>query len=187
MLNRGFSLFEMLLSLALTSLIMLSIVAFYPKFNLAIIKIYQQNRLEEATNQALYGLIKDIRRAGFIANSKTNITKPAIEINSTGDCIILRYDATSSGKWRYDLSNPQRSDVFAYRYYKNSLDAQSGINNCHSTQTRWDKLFDPNEIDIIHFQAKQYLHYTELNIAVQLKHYPTARYQAVYYVKNQNS
>jgi len=186
MLNRGFSLFEMLLSLALTSLIIISIVTFYPKFYLAIIQIYQQNRLEEVTHQALSGLIKDIQRAGFIANSKNVVTKPAIEINSAGNCIILRYDTTNSGKWRYYLYDPERSDVFAYRYHKNSLDAQSGINHCRSTASRWDKLFDPNEIKIINFQAKQHSNYTELNITVQLKHYPKVRYQVAYYVKNQN-
>ncbi|WP_392553247.1 prepilin peptidase-dependent protein [Orbus wheelerorum] len=186
MLNRGFSLFEMLLNLALTSLIIISIISFYPKFHLTIIQIYQQHRLEVVTHQALSGLIKDIRRAGFIANSQDVITKPAIEINSDGNCIILRYDTTNSGKWRYYLYDPASSDVFAYRYHKNSLDAQSGINHCRNTSTRWEKLFDPNEVKIINFQARQHSNYTELNITVQLKHFPAIRYQTTNYVKNSN-
>ncbi|RKS87072.1 prepilin peptidase dependent protein B [Orbus hercynius] len=186
MLRRGFSLLEMLLALALTSFIMLSIVAFYPKFHMGMMNIYQQNRLEQLTEQALSGLFKDLKRAGFIASSPKDIKQPAITINPSGDCIIIRYDSTISGIWRDHTNLGQRSDVFAYRYYQHNLSAQNGATHCGKAVTRWEKLFDPNEVAVLQFEAKQYRSSTKVTILVGLIRFPSIKYQATYYVRNYN-
>lgn len=186
MLNKGFSLFEMLLALVITSLLIICITRFYSQFHIEVSLKLQRDRLEEATHQALSGLIKDIKRAGYIANSPATIVQPAIEIDSSGTCIIIRYDSVSSGRWRYEMHEPQLSDVFAYRYTKHNLESQTGVLNCKSSSTRWEKLFDPNEIIITKFKLKKQLYYTELHIAVVSKRTSAINYQVNYYIKNEN-
>ncbi|WP_392559499.1 prepilin-type N-terminal cleavage/methylation domain-containing protein [Orbus mooreae] len=186
MLSHGFSLFEMLIALVIATLIMGSIMNFYPQFHTTIMRIYLQNTLQEATEQALSGLIKDIHRAGFIANSPHLISHSAIEINAAGNCIVLRYDLTSSGQWRKFAYDPQQSDIFTYRYSKSSFDYQTGVEHCNSTATRWEKLFDPNEITVKRFKAVLNPNYVTLSITTALKHNPLIQYDVTYYVKKYN-
>lgn len=186
MLNRGFSLFEMLLAIILTSVISISMVSFYSQFYAAIVRIYLQSSLEEATDHVLSSLMKDLRRAGFIANATNLRSKSAIEISDSGNCIVLRYDLTARGEWRYEPNDPQLSDVFSYRYHNNSLDYRTGIEHCGGSLPRWEKLFDPNKIKVSDFRAKQHPHYIEIRITVALKHHPLIQYQEVFYVKNYN-
>lgn len=184
MLIRGFSLLEMLFALALTSMLIMGIMTFYPKFQLNIIRIYHQNRLEETVNQGLSGVIKDIKRAGFIANELSSITEPAININLSKNCIIIRYDSNRTGKWRNDRVNPKNSDIFVYRYYKNNLEYQTGSTNCKGSG--WEKLFDANEVKLDAFQIKQYRHYVEIKLTASLKKYSTINYSVTQYVKTEN-
>lgn len=170
----------------MTSLIMMSIISFYPKFYVAIMRIYLQYTLENATEHALSALIKDIRRAGFIANSPSVISKSAIDINLEGNCIILRYDSAARGEWRNSPHDPPQSDIFTYRYNKQNLEYQTGAQSCNSSGNRWEKLFDPDEVVVNTLQVKKYLSYTQINITTALKHSPLIQYQEVYYVKNYN-
>lgn len=184
MLNRGFSLLEMLLALVLTSIIVISAMSFYPKFQMSIMRIYQQNRLEETTHQAITGLIKDIKRAGFIAGNPDNITQNAIEINPAKNCIILRYDAESTGKWRYNPQDPKTSDIFAYRYKNSNVEYQTGIIHCDGSG--WEKLFDSAEVKITRLQFKQYNHYIAVELMVSLRAHSTITYHLIQYVKHEN-
>lgn len=183
---RGFSLFEMLIALLINSIIIVSIISFYPQLHTAIMRVYLTNLLEEITEQTLAGLIKDLRRAGFIANSLTTVSKKAIEINAAGNCLILRYDVTGRGEWRDLPYDQQNSDIFTYRYNKHNLEYQPSFANCNNTAMRWEKLFDPNEVYVNQFQLKQYPLYTRIDISLQLKHYPFIQYQTTHYVKHYN-
>lgn len=187
MLNRGFTLLEMLLVLMITAMITGSIMAFYPKWHFSLIAEFQRNRLQQATIQALSGLIKDIKRAGFIANISSSVNQPAIDVNIAGNCIIIRYDANSRGKWLHDPINPQLSDIFAYRYVKHNLESQTGVTNCKNTASRWEKLFDPNEMILNDFNVSHYHHYIKLRLSVSLKSNTKIDYHVVLYVKNENS
>ena len=79
---------------------MIVIMVFYPKMQMDSLIFYQQYRLEESVNQVLSGLIKDIKRAGFIANQLTNLTKSPIVISNDKQCIMIRYDLYRRGEWR---------------------------------------------------------------------------------------
>lgn len=184
MLIRGFSLLEMLFSLLLTSMLLMSLMTFYPKFQLDILKLYQQNRLEDSVNQALSGLIKDIKRAGFIADTLDKVAGRAIEINSLNNCIIIRYDSSITGMWRNNIRDPKNSDIFVYRFYKNNLEYQVGVNHCKGTG--WEKLFDNNEVKVHSLYIKQHNHYIVINMTASLKKHSSISYSVVRYVKTEN-
>ncbi|GAA5105387.1 prepilin peptidase-dependent protein [Orbus sasakiae] len=187
MLNRGFTLLEMLLVLIMIAMITSSIMAFYPRWHFSLIAEFQKNHLRQATTQALSGLIKDIKRAGFIANIPSTVRQSAIDINTMGNCIIIRYDANSRGNWHYDPINPQLSDIFAYRYVKHNLESQTGVEHCKNTASRWEKLFDPNEIILTDFNVSQHNHYIKLRLSVSLKYHTKIDYHVMLYIKNENS
>ena len=61
----GFSLLEMLISITLTSMIIISATSFYYQLQQNTLHYYQITRLQQAVEQALIGLSKDIKRAGL--------------------------------------------------------------------------------------------------------------------------
>lgn len=186
MLDRGFSLVEMLLALILSSMLIINIVTFYSQYHVNVIRIYQKNRLEESVNQTLIGLTKDIKRAGFLAKVDilTNYGERPIEINKANDCIIIRYDFTGIGKWRNNETKPKDSDIFAYRYKNNNLEYQTGITHCQGTG--WEKLFDSREIKLTFFKIKQHPHFIEVSLSATLKKYVSITYSLTKYVKTEN-
>ena len=184
MLSKGFSLVELLFALAISSLLMFGAMSFYPALQQDVLLIYQQNRMQETVNQAFAGLIKDVKRAGFIANDPALITEQSIEISAKNDCIITRYDAESTGKWRYFPLDSKNSDIFAYRYNKNNLEYRVGVPNCIGTG--WEKLFDPDEIKVMQFSVEQHVGYIELNISTALTKRTSSLFKLTQLVGNIN-
>lgn len=184
MLKAGFSLIEMLLAIILTSILMIVIMAFYPKMQVDSLIFYQQYRLEESVNQVLSGLIKDIKRAGFIANQLTNLTKSPIVISNDKQCIMIRYDLYRRGEWREDKYNKNDSDIFVYRYYQKNIVYRLGIPNCKGQD--WERLFDSNEIEVTRFKILFYSHFVAIDLSVRLKSNNFITYSTTHYVKTEN-
>lgn len=184
MLKTGFTLLEMLLCLILTSLLMMIIMAFYPKLQTDTIQFYQQYRLQETINQTLSGLIKDIKRAGFLANHLDNLKKTAILIEDNNQCIIIRYDLHRSGEWREDKHNLNSSDIFVYRYANNNVVYRLGIPHCYGQG--WEKLFDNNEVDVTLFEIYQRVHFIEIRLTAQIKGNHSITHSRIHYVKTEN-
>ncbi|MDF7666267.1 prepilin peptidase-dependent protein [Orbaceae bacterium ESL0727] len=180
----GYSLFEMLISLALSSIIMITTSSFYPLLQTEILHNYQQFRLEQSVQHAMVGLMKDLRRAGFIANHPEKMTAKAIVINQQQDCILIRYDSEIRGDWIYQPINSQDADLFAYRYNKNSVEYKVGAVNCSGNN--WEKLLDTNEIRVTHFKIKQHHNTFVIDLNAELKHKPHINYQFTRIIKYEN-
>ncbi|XKM12601.1 prepilin peptidase-dependent protein [Orbaceae bacterium ac157xtp] len=184
MLNYGFSLLEMLFTLLISSIILFAGLTFYPSFQLSITHVYQTYRVSEVIDQTMNSIIKDIKRAGFIANDPTTNTIKSYEINAKNNCIIIRYDSNSNGHWILESDDPQYVDVFAYRFNQNNLEYKTGANKCSGSA--WEKLFDPKEIKINQFYINQIDNIFTITISASLKNKPSINYQQTYRVKNEN-
>lgn len=184
MTSKGYSLLEMLISLALSSLIVISATTLYPQLQLHILHYYQQFRLEQSVQTAMAGLIKDVKRAGFIANHPKKMTQKAIDINQKQNCVIIRYDSEIRGDWVYNSEDIAQSDVFAYRYIKNNIEYKTGALTCAGAN--WDKLFDPNEIKVTAFTIKPLHHRLEIILRAELKKDASIHYQLVTVIKHEN-
>lgn len=183
--SNGFSLIEILVSIALSSLIIMATTHFYPLLHNQMLQYYQQFRLEQTVQYALTGLIKDIKRAGFIANYPEKMTEKALEINNDKNCIMIRYDSESHGEWRYNPSNIKNSDLFTYSYSKNNLEYKTGAIDCNGSY--WEKIFDPNEIEITQFLIKKNGDIIEINLKAVLKNKTSIFYDLTKVIKNENA
>ncbi|WP_279083971.1 prepilin peptidase-dependent protein [Gilliamella apis] len=182
--QNGFSLFEILLSMAFSSLIFIGITSFYSKLQAILLEKNLHIHLEKNIHQGLVSIAKDLKRAGFIANQPEKMKKLAIEINTLANCYIFRYDSEIRNDWVYDRLNPTNSDIFVYRFYKNNLEYKVGAANCEGSN--WEKIFDPHDIKITQFSIKQQNNYYVINIAAQLKKNKKIIYQTVTIIKNEN-
>ncbi|MWP47378.1 prepilin peptidase-dependent protein [Gilliamella sp. Pas-s27] len=180
----GFSLFEMLISIILSSLIIMGMTSFYIQLQTNIMQYYQKTRLQQAIDLGLAGMKKDIKRAGFIANDPQKMTTKAIEINERMKCIILRYDSEIRNSWVWNIENPMKSDVFTYRYKENNIAYRTGSLNCFGR--KWENLFDSNEIKVIDFAIKQLPDAISLSITAELIKNKQIKYHTTEIIKNEN-
>ncbi|OCG35391.1 prepilin peptidase-dependent protein [Gilliamella sp. Gris1-4] len=180
----GYSLFEMLISLILSSLIFMGITSFYIQLQTSILQYYQKIHLQQAIEIGLAGMKKDIRRAGFIANDPNKITAKAIKIDSQGKCIVLRYDSQIRNSWVWDKFEPMKSDVFTYRYKENNIAYKTGAIDCFGT--KWENLFDSNEIKVTDFTIKQLPDAISLSITAELRKNKQINYHITEIIKNEN-
>lgn len=182
--QNGFSLFEIMLSIAFSSLIFIGITSFYSKLQSILLEKNLHIHLEKNIHQGLVSITKDLKRAGFIANSPEKMKQYPIEINTSNKCYIFRYDSEIRNDWIYDRNAPSKSDIFAYRFYKNNLEYKVGSISCEGVN--WEKLFDPHDIKITQFLIKQQNNYFVINIRAQLKKNKKITYQTVTIIKNEN-
>ena len=182
--QNGFSLFEMLLSISISSLIFIGTSTFYSKLQFVLLQQNLNIHLQKNIHQGVASFAKDLKRAGFIANHPEKMKKLAIEINTLANCYIFRYDSEIRNDWVYDRLNPTNSDIFVYRFYKNNLEYKVGAANCEGSN--WEKIFDPNDIKITQFSVKQQSNHFEVTISAELKNNNKIKYQTVTIIKNEN-
>lgn len=180
----GFSLLEMLMSIALSSVVIIGCTSFYAQLQTNIMQYYQRINLQKNVDSAMIGLTKDIKRAGFIANDPSKIKMKALEINHQQNCIIIRYDSEIRHDWVYNPIYKNNSDVFTYRYRKNNLEYKTGAVNCQGAN--WEKLFDPTEFKVTRFVIKQRTNSIEILLAAELLNNKKINYQVTKIIKNEN-
>ncbi|RLM25890.1 prepilin-type N-terminal cleavage/methylation domain-containing protein [Brenneria alni] len=151
--QQGFTLPEILLALSLGSLIMLSAAQLYPILRTQSQNSAQYFRLEQLFNQVVFGIEKDLRRAGFCAGECQG---RAISIGEypgemAQSCLNVSYDLNLNGVW--DGGEQQDAESFGYRLRSGALEIQSGAHNCQGD--RWEKLFDPREVILTQFRLRR--------------------------------
>ena len=96
--QNGFSLFEMLLSISISSLIFIGTSSFYSKLQSALLQQNLNIHLQKNIHQGLASIAKDLKRAGFIANQPEKMKKLAIEINTLANCLVVMRSSLRSFK-----------------------------------------------------------------------------------------
>ncbi|OCG20875.1 MULTISPECIES: hypothetical protein [unclassified Gilliamella] len=168
----------------LSSLIFIGMTSFYIQLQTSIMQYYQKTRLQQAIELGLAGMKKDIKRAGFIANNPNKMTAKAIEIDKQSKCIILRYDSEIRNSWVWNRFNSTKSDVFTYRYKENNIAYRTGSIDCFGS--KWENLFDSNEIKVTDFTIKQLPDAISLSIAAELRKNKQIKYHITEIIKNEN-
>lgn len=145
----GFSLLEVVIVLLLSSVVLLSITAWFPELIKHHLSVYQRYRLEQMLNQVMAKIVKDLKRAGFVFQGKG--VKNAILFNSSisSACLIVRYDLNSNGDIEQTSGND--SELFGYRWQQEVLEQGRGRTHCDGSG--WERIIDQNDIRVTDFQV----------------------------------
>ncbi|HHA1920206.1 TPA: prepilin peptidase-dependent protein [Enterobacter ludwigii] len=148
--QQGFSLMEVLIATAISSLLLISASRFLPGLQRAVLQQSGQRELEEEVWQRLFSLGKQLQRAGYCAG---NCAGQGLTIGRQGRCVIVRWDANSNGNWD---SSSSENDSTGFRLESGALETLHGATSCEGKG--WEKLTDPNRLLIQHFVVSQVEH-----------------------------
>ena len=152
--QQGFSLTEVLIATAISSLLLISASRFLPGLQRAVLLQSGQREVEEEVWQRLFAVGKQLQRAGYCAG---NCPGQGLVTARQGSCVIVQWDANSNGIWDASASE---NDSTGFR-----LETQRGATSCEGKG--WEKLTDPNRLVIQHFRVDKVEHAgfaPELNI-----------------------
>lgn len=149
--EQGFSLLEVLIAMAISSIVCIAVVATIPSLFKQTYLAYFQYQLDREVRQTIISMEKDFRRIGYC--SRISCQGEAIQINEKflsrypNSCIIFAYDQDLSGNWINSVNaKKNNSDYFGYRLNGNKLEVNRNVINCDGT--RWQSLFDANLIKV---------------------------------------
>ncbi|MCK6904446.1 prepilin peptidase-dependent protein [Enterobacter pseudoroggenkampii] len=148
--QRGFSLTEVLIATAMSSLLLISASRFLPGLQRAVLLQSGQRELEEEVWQHLFALGKRLQRAGYCAG---NCQGQALVTARLGGCVIVRWDANSNGNWD---SSASENDSTGFRLESGALETQRGATSCEGKG--WEKLTDPDRLVITRFVVSKVEH-----------------------------
>lgn len=152
----GFSLLEMLIAMALSAVLMLSAGRFLPLLIGENLRLQQRVQLREDLQQLMQTLEKAVRRAGYC-----NGDCGANALSISADCLLLRWDDNSNGKWEGVAHG--ESDYYGFRLRQKQLETQRGVDGCSGTG--WERLTDPAFLTIEQFSVEQAGTLVKLHIA----------------------
>ncbi|EPW3924109.1 prepilin peptidase-dependent protein [Enterobacter sichuanensis] len=145
--QRGFSLTEVLIATAVSSLLLISASRFLPGLQRAVLLQSGQREREEEVWQHLFAIGKQLQRAGYCAG---NCQGQGLLIGRQGRCVIVRWDANSNGKWD---STASENDSTGFRLESGALETLRGATSCEGKG--WEKLTDPESLAITHFAVSK--------------------------------
>jgi len=174
---QGFSLAELLLSLALSSIIMLAASKTLPLLRQHSLIAMQRVQLVQTLDQLAFTLEKELRRAGFCL-SGTCERRPLFigqaEGEAAGSCVIVAYDFPADNSWQ-----SSKNEAFAYRLSQGRIESLRGKVNCQSRG--WEGLTDEKTLVITQFHLRrsedQQGHWLTLQLAGQMRQQPTVQWQ----------
>ncbi|WP_061707325.1 prepilin peptidase-dependent protein [Pseudenterobacter timonensis] len=144
--EHGFSLVEVLLAMAISSIMLLGASRFLPGLQRATLIQAGLQELEDELWLRAMAVGKQLQRAGYCAGQCQGA---ALLINER--CVIVQWDANSNGRW-------ERSPLYAaeqtgFRLTDGALETLRGATGCEGKG--WDKLTDPGRILIQRFQVNK--------------------------------
>lgn len=146
--QRGFSLLEMLIAMAIGAVLMISVGRFLPLLLEQNLRLQQRVQLQQELQQIANTLQKALRRAGYCHGQCSG---SALTIAASGSCVLLRWDENSNGRW--EGVGHSESDYYGYRLRSGQLEMQRGVDECNSSG--WEKLSDPAFLTIDAFKLER--------------------------------
>ncbi|MCX8956876.1 prepilin peptidase-dependent protein [Erwinia psidii] len=143
----GFSLLEMLIALAISSLLLTGAARFLPQLQKANLRTLMMLQLNEELYLMMATLEKAVRRAGYCRGACEG--PGLIMTQHPQTCLLVRWDENSNGTWE-GVEN-QDSDYYGYRLRDGNLEAQRGVASCSAGG--WEKLNDPATMTVTAFQV----------------------------------
>lgn len=144
----GFSLTEVLIAMAISSLLLLSAVRFLPGLQRALQTETAQQEIEEEIGLRLAGIGKHLQRAGFCAGTCQGA---ALELSAQGECVIVQWDENSNGRWE---TTPQTAaEQTGFRLNAGALETLRGATSCRGKG--WERITDPDRVTVVHFKVEK--------------------------------
>lgn len=180
--QHGFSLVEVLIAMAISSVLLLSTARFLPALHKAAIIQTQQQALEEEVWQRLFTVARYLQRAGFCRGSCTGEG-----ITLEHQCVLVRWDSNLNGVW--ELKPPGNSDITGFRLNNGALETQRGATNCSGKG--WERMTDPDFLSvdafsIVRHNRSGYAPEFDLTLAAHLALRPEVKASASYSVTGHN-
>lgn len=144
--EQGFSLLEVLIAMAISSVLLLGAARFLPALQRESLTGTRKLALEDEIWLRVFTVAKHLQRAGYCHGSCTG---EGLEIVGQGDCIIVQWDANSNGIW--DREPVKESDQIGFRLKEHVLETLRGATSCEGKG--WDKVTNPDAIIIDTFQV----------------------------------
>lgn len=144
---RGFSLLEVLVAMAISSILLLGASRFLPALQRGVLAQIQQQTLEEEVWQRLFTLAKHLQRAGYCGGERCG--DDALYIARQGQCVIIRWDGDSNGAWQ--TAPADEADSIGFRLQTGVLETRRGATACEGGG--WDKMTDPAALTVTDFQV----------------------------------
>lgn len=149
MLMRGFSLLEVLIAMAVSSILLLGASRFLPALQLGIMQQMHQQTLEDDLWQQVFTVAKHLQRAGFCAGE--SCSGAPLYLAASGECLIARWDGNANGRW--EVSPMEEADSIGFRLKLGVLETQRGAQNCEGGG--WHKMSDPTMVTVTRFRVTQ--------------------------------
>lgn len=144
----GFSLLEMLIAMAISAVLMVSVGRFLPLLLEQNLCVQQRVQLQQELHQLSHTLQKALQRAGYC---RGHCHGPALILAAAGSCILLRWDENSNGRW--EEAGSSESDYYGYRLRNRQLEMQRGVDNCNGSG--WERMTDPAFLTIETFRLER--------------------------------
>ncbi|KFC06166.1 prepilin peptidase-dependent protein B [Trabulsiella guamensis ATCC 49490] len=147
----GFSLMEVLIAMAIGSMLLLATSRFLPALQGAVLRQTRQQALEEEVWQRVYVVAKHLQRAGYCNGSCSG---EPLQLEKSGECLIVRWDANSNGIW--DTAPVTNADSTGFRLNNYALETLRGATTCAGKG--WEKMTDPGVFHINNFTVTRIAH-----------------------------
>jgi prepilin peptidase dependent protein B len=148
---QGFSLMEVLIAMAISSVLLLATSRFLPALQRAVLQQTRQQALEEEVWQRVYVVAKHLQRAGYCNG---NCQGEPLQLERNGECLIVRWDANSNGVW--DVSPVTDADSTGFRLNTGALETLRGAATCEGKG--WEKMTDPGVFHVSRFAVTRTTH-----------------------------
>lgn len=146
--QQGFSLTEVLMAMAISSVLLMSAARFLPALQRSIMLLTKQQELEEELWLRITGIGKHLQRAGYCAGKCEG---EALKMGQRGECVIVQWDENSNGRW--ETSPPAAAEQTGFRLNDGALETLRGATQCDGKG--WERMTDPDRIRVQRFQVQR--------------------------------
>ncbi|WP_099707278.1 MULTISPECIES: prepilin peptidase-dependent protein [unclassified Erwinia] len=144
--QRGYTLSEMLIVMALLALILPIAGRIMSALTAANLQQAVRAQLHDDAYHLAFSLEKAIRRAGYCHGECRGA---GLRIGPA-HCLLVRWDENSRGRWQPPPS--ASSDYYGYRLRDGNLETQRGVADCDGRG--WEKMNDPQHVRITVFTLR---------------------------------
>lgn len=141
--QQGFTLIEMLIALALSSVLLLGTMRFFPMLQRSILRDYQFASARESVWQLAFGIGKHLQRAGYCRGV---CTFPALQIEQEGRRVLIQWqvpDTRNTAEGKYQRTG--------YRLHQGTLQILKTTKEF--TGELWEKISEPELMTLTHFSV----------------------------------
>ncbi|MDN8600477.1 prepilin peptidase-dependent protein [Citrobacter sp. S2-9] len=146
--ERGFSLLEVMIAMAISSILLMGAARFLPALQREILYNTRKLSLEDEVWQRVYTVAKHLQRAGYCHGKCAGV---GLVITAQGDCVIAQWDANNNGVW--DALPVKDAEQTGFRLKDKALETLRGAASCEGKG--WDKMTDPETLLITTFQVER--------------------------------